>query len=136
MRRWRSTCLRATAVLAFAAVACARTEAVRLDASPARPPVAPEKVVIYKTQYDVHAHYEEVALLSTSGDVAITSQDEMYASLQKKAGQLGANGVILEAPDDVERSKFARTFGFASINRSTKAIAIFVPSPDSAAVRR
>jgi hypothetical protein len=75
-------------------------------------------------------------MLSASGDVAITSQDEVYASLRRKAGELGANGVILQVPDDVERSKFARTFGLGSINRNSKAIAIFVPSADSIAGKR
>jgi len=123
-------------VLALVVAACAKTEAVRLDSAPLRAPVAAEKVTIYKTPEDVHGHYEEVAMLSASGDVAITSQDEVYASLRRKAGELGANGVILQVPDDVERSKFARTFGLGSINRNSKAIAIFVPSADSIAGKR
>jgi hypothetical protein len=123
-------------VLAVVVAACARTEAAQLGNAPVRAPVAPEKVVIYKTPEDVHGRYEEVAMLSASGDVAITSQDDVLLSLRKKAGELGANGVILEAPNDVEQSKFARTFGFGSINRSTKAVAIFVPSADSIASKR
>jgi hypothetical protein len=132
-KRRRAAC---ALVLALAVVACARTEAVRLDNTPLRPPVAPDKVIVYKTPEDVHAHYEEVAILSASGDAVIASQDDVYASLRKKAGELGANGVILQVPDDVERSKFARTFGLGSINQNTKAIAIFVPSADSIANKR
>lgn len=119
--------------LIFAAVtACVSTQAVRLGSGPVRPPVPPDKVAIYLDAKQVPGKYDEVALLSSSGDAAMTNEEKMYKSMREKAGEMGANGVILE---DVKEpgtgSKVAHALIGTTADRKGKAIAIFVYATDS-----
>lgn len=109
-------------------ISCVTTEAVRLGTPTARPVVAPENVAVYRTAAQVPGRYEEIALLTSTGDIELSSQADMIKSMKKKAGSLGANAIILDAlsePSDVTKIASA-LLPAVSAERKGKAVAIFV----------
>ena len=107
--------------------ACVSTQAVRLGNAPIRPPVAPDHVIIYLTPDKVPGRYDEVALLSSKGDAAATSETKMYDSMRKKAGELGANAIILQNVEEPGTgSKVFHALLGTSADRKGKALAVFV----------
>ena len=97
-----------------------------------RPAIAPDSVVIYLTTADVPRRYEQVALLNSSGNVDYTNEQQMYSSMRKKAAELGANGVILDATNEPGTgAKIAQALFGVSANRKGKAVAIYVFKPDT-----
>jgi hypothetical protein len=123
----------ALVVAGMFAVGCVSTQAVRLGSGPIRPPIAPDHVTIYLTPDKVPGRYDEVALLSSKGDAGMTSETKMYDSMRKKAGEFGANGIVLQNVEEpgTGAKVFHHLLG-TSADRKGKALAIFV-LPDSAA---
>lgn len=106
---------------------CVSVQATRLGGGVIHSPVPPERVAIYRNAEQVGARYEEIALLSASGDHSYTSEEQMYAGMRKKAGALGANGVILDSlTEPTTGAKVAQAFLGTSANRRGKAVAIRV----------
>jgi hypothetical protein len=127
--------MRASVLLTFAALslaACVHTNATRLGTAPARQSVSASDVAIYRTADKVPGKYEEVALLNSTGESMWTNEEKMFNSMRKKAGELGANAVILDAISEPSAgAKVASAvFGVGGAQRKGKAIAIFV-LPDS-----
>ena len=120
-------------VILVAASACVSTQAARLGSGVIRTPVPPDQVAIYRTPEQVPRPYEEVAILTSTGDYAATDEEKMYRSMRHKAGELGANGVILQSVQEPGTGAKALNFitGIGA-NRRGKAIAIYV-LPDTAA---
>lgn len=115
--------------------ACVQTNAVRLGPSPARTPVAAAAVAIYRTAEQVPGPYEEVALLNSTGNSSWTDEAKMIESMRKKAGQLGANAVILNAIQEPSAgAKVAGAFLGTPVERKGQSVAIFI-FPDSTQVR-
>ena len=54
-------------------------------------------MVIYRSANQVPGKYEEVAVLNSKGESGLTDEAAMFKSMQKKAGELGANAIILDA---------------------------------------
>src|SRR5688572_17828565 len=77
--------------------ACVQTNAVRLGNAPERPPVPQDQVAVYRTAEQVPGRYQEIALLNSTGEASWTNEAKMFDSMRKKAGELGANGIILDA---------------------------------------
>jgi len=115
----------AVLLIALVVVACVTTKAVRLVTSIARPPVAWKDVIVYRSADQVPSKYEEIALLSSTGDSSFTSEEAMLNSLRKKAGQLGANAIILDAISEPSAgAKLAAAFLLGrGAERKRKAIA-------------
>jgi len=106
---------------------CVSVNAVRLGPNIIRPPVPPDQVVIYRTADQVQGRYEEVALLHAAGDSMWTDEEQMYKEMRKKAGQLGANGIILDAMSEPSAgTKIAGALLGISAQRKGKAVAIYV----------
>jgi len=109
-------------------VSCVTTSAVKLGGDQNLPPVPWEKVAVYRSADQVPGQYKEVGLLVASGDSLWTSEGDMWKSLQKKAGKLGANAIILDAtiePKDGSKIVSALLWG-GGPDRKGKAIAIYV----------
>lgn len=123
-------------LLTGAMAACVTTRATRLGTGSARPAIPPEQVAIYRTAAQVPGHYEEVALLTSSGSASMTDEAQMFESMRKKAAALGANGVILDALTEPGAGVkvAAAVLGVAAPDRKGKAIAIYVFPRDSAEV--
>ncbi len=114
--------------LLFATTACVSTKATVLDLTPqSRPPVDAAQVRIYRSAAQVTGKYTEVALLNATGESSWTNEQKMLESMRKKAGALGANGVILDAITEASAgAKVAgAVFGVGS-QRKGRAVAIFV----------
>jgi hypothetical protein len=95
--------------------------------------VAPDSVRIYRTVDQVKGKYEELALLRSDGPDG-SKDSKMLASMRKKAGELGANGIILVSIDDpglVTRIAAAVVLA-AGAEKKARSVAIFV-FPDSTA---
>ena len=114
--------------------ACVQTNAVRLGAAPARPPVPEAQVVVYRSASQIPGRYEEVALLNSTGEATWTNEEKMYNSMRKKAAKLGANGIVLDAMSEPSAGAkvAAAVFGVGGAERKGKAIAVYV-FPDSTA---
>lgn len=108
--------------------ACVTTEAVKIGTAPKRPLVPPDQVVVYRIADQVPGKYEEIALLISTGDSILTNETEMWESMKKKAGKLGANAIILDAMSEPSAGvKVASWIFFVpGAERKGKAIAIYV----------
>jgi hypothetical protein len=125
----------AVLALLLVSTACVSTNATVLDPTPqARPPVDAAQVRIYRSAAQVTGKFTEVALLNASGESAMTNEKKMLESMRKKAGALGANGVILEAITEASAgAKIAgAVFGVGS-QRKGRAVAIFVAADSTKA---
>lgn len=110
------------------ATACVSTNATMLNPTPvARPAIAPEEVRIYRTADQVAGRYEEIALLNSTGESNWTNEQKMMESMRKKAGELGANGVILDAINEAGAgAKVAAAVFGTGTQRKGRAVAIWV----------
>jgi len=108
--------------------ACVTTQALKLGTPVQRSPVPWQDVVFYRSADQVPGKYEEIALLSSTGDTAWSSEKTMWNSMRKEAGKLGANAVILDAMSEPSAgAKVAAAFLLGSgAERKGKAIAIYV----------
>lgn len=115
------------AAMAVLATGCVQTNAVRLGPSPSRAAVPEAEVFIYRTAEQVPRRYEEVALLNSTGESNWTNEAAMFKSMQKKAGGMGANGIILDAVNEAGAgAKVAAAIFGVGTQRKGKAIAIYV----------
>jgi hypothetical protein len=114
-------------------VACVQTNAVRLGNAPVREPVPEDQVVVYRTADQVPRRYEEIALLNAKGEASWTNEEKMFNSMRKKAGEMGANAIILDAISEPGAgAKVAGAILGTGAERKGKAIAIYVFPADSA----
>ena len=112
--------------LAFIA-ACVSVNATKLGSGASRRPVPADQVAIYRTADQVPGKYEEIALINAKGDSAWTSEAGMFKQMKKKAGLLGANGIILDAVSEPSAgAKIAGAIFGVGAERKGKALAIFV----------
>ena len=117
-------------ISAFAA-GCVTTNATMLGTATAHRASTNESVVrFYRTAEQVPGRYEEIALLHSKGDSENTSESQMYESMRRKAAEIGANGVILEAlvEPSVEAKIAAKSLGVLP-DREGRAVAIYVYPP-------
>ena len=134
-------------------VGCVTTRSVQLGEYEERAPVPWQKVAVYRTADDVPGPYEEIALLTAKGDSVVTGQASMasflsclgmgnlsssqvaetkWKKLQKKAGKVGANAIIIEAhkePKDGAKIASTLLLGFGP-SRQGKAVAIYILPPE------
>jgi hypothetical protein len=119
--------LSAIGVAALLTSGCVSVSAARLESGPPRVAFAPDQVRIYRTAQQVNRPYDEVALLSASGDYAMTNESQMYEGMRKKAAKMGANGVILDAVSEpTTGQRVAQAFLGTQAARKGKALAIYI----------
>lgn len=75
--------------------ACVTTNSVPLGAGTVYPAVPPEQVQVFLTEADVPGEFEKVALINARGETSWTDEEKMVKAMQKEAGKLGANAIIL-----------------------------------------
>ena len=108
-------------------LACVQTSVVRLGPSVSRPPVPDDQVVIYRTADKVPGKYEEIAVIHSKGEAGWTDEEQLYKAMRKKAGKLGANGIILDSLSEPSAgAKIAGAFLGTGAQRTGKVIAIYV----------
>jgi hypothetical protein len=111
---------------------CVTTNATRLGTGAPLAAVPVESVAIYRTASQVPGKYEEVALLNSKGESSWTDEAAMFKSMKKKAAELGANGIILDAVSEPSAgAKIASAVFGTGAERKGRAIAILVhPNTD------
>lgn len=135
------------ALLSALLFGCVSTGTTLLNPSSRRPPVTPEKVVIYTSAQRVPGKYEEVAVLTSQGDYTVAGDDKFYQSFRKEAAKIGANGVIISPIEDPTTGQKVGSAILGAFlipttmgNRKTQATAIYVfpvpPTPEEVAAAR
>lgn len=120
------------ALIPLVAVACVSANATLINPSAAPyPAVAPDSVVIYTSMSELEdLEYERIAIIEASGSGDFTDQADMLEAMREKAGEVGANGLLL--PDIEEPGAGARVaaavFG-TDTTRTGSVIAIRVIGP-------
>jgi hypothetical protein len=110
---------------------CTRTNAALMDNSVRLARTCPDGVKIYSSADKVGSEYQEIALLNSTGSSGFTSEAGMMKSMRKKAADVGANGIIMDAIKEPSAGAkvAAAVFGVAgSAERKGKSVAIFVPA--------
>jgi len=128
------------AILCMWLLSCVSTATTMLNPASKRPPITPDRVVIYTSKDNVPGKYEEVALLTSQGDYIVAGDDKFYQSFRQEAAKIGANGVIIapiEDPTTGQKVGSAILGAFliptTMANRKTQATAIYVlPKPPTA----
>jgi hypothetical protein len=118
-------------VVAGALAGCVSVQATTLGKGQEREPVAADDVVVYRTADQVREPYEEIALLDAVGESITTGDARMYAEMRKKAGALGANGIVVDSfSEPALASRVARVLLGTPALRRGKAVAIVVDRDD------
>lgn len=119
-----------TLVAAVALTACVTTNAVQLGSTAHYAPIPAEQVQVFLTEADVKVEFEKVALINAKGESNWTNESGMIKAMQKKAGELGANGIILsEIKEASSGAKVAAAvFGVGSQRKGT-VVAIRLKEP-------
>lgn len=119
---------RAALLFVVMASACVSVGKSVLDTSFQARPVAEEDVFVYVTGDSVPEH-TRVAMLDAKGNTDWTDEGDLLNKLRQEAGKLGANAIIWgETEDAGTGARVAQALLGTSANRTTTAIAIYVPS--------
>lgn len=118
-------------VLLEFAVACSPTLAPvqLLPDQKARAPVPSHRIAVYKTLAEVNGKYEEIALIKVKGNSMWTGKGSMMQYVKAKAGELGANGIVLDVSKDIGvLGKIATSYYTLGLigKKSIQVLAIFV----------
>ena len=109
-----------------------KTTAVRLKDTERRVPLSIYQVAVYETAADVPYSYKEIALIASRGSAVWTSKAKMLMKMREKAGEMGANAIILDAASEpalaVKAASVYLTLGVLG-SRKGNAMAIFVQYP-------
>ena len=83
--------------LAVLCTACVATSHTWVDPSgPRFDPVPPDSVVIFTDEAELEGvEYTRLALIEATGSGEFTDQSGMLKAMRKKAGELGANAILL-----------------------------------------
>lgn len=112
--------------------ACVTTRAIYIDPAAARyAPVPPESVRIFTTEAELDTlEYVRVAIIEASGSGEYTSQTGMIDAMRKKAGTLGANGLLLpQINEPGAGAKVAGAIFGTGTERKGNAVAIRILGP-------
>jgi|AP95_1055475.scaffolds.fasta_scaffold01669_8 hypothetical protein len=74
---------------------CVFTQATMLDGT-AYLPVDAEDVVLYLDEADIYGDWERIAIIHAQGDATWTRESKMLKAARKRAGKIGANGILIE----------------------------------------
>ncbi len=100
---------------------CVSVDTTRLSTAPENlSPVSTEDVNIYRSESSVPCEYSEVAILSIKGDATV-GNDKLVSKARQKAGQIGANGIII--------SKFGESPTMYDSEPTAEILAIFENRP-------
>ncbi len=115
--------------LALASAGCVRTSTIALAPGQAHPAVPQSEVFVFLAEKDVPGPYEKLALITAEAATGWTDERQMVDALKKKAGKMGANGIILgDIREPSAGEKIAAAVLNAEAMRQGEAVAIrFAP---------
>lgn len=106
--------------------ACVRTNAVRLGGQ-TYPAVPADQVQVFLSEDDVDVPFERIALINAKGEASYTDEAKMINAMRKKAGEMGANAIILgEIKEPSAGSKIAAAVLGTGAERKGQVVAIRV----------
>jgi hypothetical protein len=110
---------------------CVGVHAVPIGSPVQLTPVPPEQVVVYRSEDEVDAPYDRIAVLYVEGDADFTNERQMVGAARKKAGRLGANAVVLgEFREPGTGARVVGALFHVSLNHKTQLLAIRIrPAP-------
>lgn len=114
-------------LLGLTAAGCVTTKAVILDPSATQyEQVDPVQVRIFTSEDELTDYeYVRIAIVSSEGDANWTSRAQMIESMRKKAGETGANAILIpEIKEPEAGAKVAGAFLGTVVNRFGEVIAI------------
>ena len=130
------TVLRTAILAALALTGCmtVSTRATRLGMGPSHPRVAEQEVAVYGATDQIPGTYENVAVLVSSVEHRPETEAPMLRSMRQRAGELGANAILVHSLDGRTRGEVARALQGMRVRTVQKgtAIAIYVYPPASA----
>jgi len=107
--------------------ACVSTQATNLAGfDPARPKTCWQVVKLYASPGSVPGPYVELAMLRASASDPV-AQDKLVRSMQEKAAEVGANGILLQAFGSEQRGPGLISSAFVA-KPTGNGVAIWVPS--------
>jgi len=129
MFSFRPFCVAGAGLLAATILAgCVQSNAVRIDGAPAPlPPVDTAGVAVYPDLDALECSYERVAYIRTSSPVWGASRESVVRHARKKAGEVGANALIVRRLDE-DGSSF---FSPSGRNPRGQSLAVFEQRPCS-----
>jgi hypothetical protein len=105
-------------------------DVARLGSGPARPPVPIDSVRLFFSPDYVGTPFEPVALLGTGIDWTGDFNDDVYRTLRARAGQLGANAVLIGPVVDAQGRPRISGLPERTTQRNVgRAVAIYVSPP-------
>ena len=108
---------------------CVQTQATMLDPT-VRTEVLPEQVRVYRSEASIECAYAEVAIINAQGSSAYTNESQMFNAAKKKAGKIGANGVVIGAVKEPSSgAKVAGAIFGVSPERRGEMLAVYVYDP-------
>ena len=116
-------------VIALTAIGCVSAKATLLNPDVQFDPVPWGEVRVYLSAEDVPGEFTKIAILKSEGKEVMTTEKQMLEKMRKKAGEVGANGIILQGikqPGDLDRMADEATGGLGFGSRQISAIAIRV----------
>jgi len=117
-------------VLAGLSIACVKTRSVNLGETVAQQRVAVpwRDVAVYKTAGEIPRAYREIALLVSTGDSLWSNESQMWNSMKRRAGKLGANAIVLDAVSEPSSGSKVLSTVLLGVggSRKGKALAVFV----------
>lgn len=105
------------------------TRATQLGLGPTHQPVPERQVIVYSATDQIPGRYEDVAVLISSADHRPDTEKPMLSSMRRKAGELGANAILVPALDGRTSREVARALAGMNAVRKGTAIAIYVYPP-------
>lgn len=114
--------------------ACVTTQATRfVDVD--LPPVAPKDVVIFETLDDIPTEYVKVGYIYMQGSSTFTDEAQMMEAARKKAGSMGANGVVMREVKEASQGEkiAAAVFGWGTQRRG-KVLAVYFDKGNSSSL--
>lgn len=82
---------------------------------------------VYYDEADIPGEFETIGIIRSEGKEVFTSEKQMLEKMRKKAGAIGANGIILKGikdPGDLDRLADELSGGFGLGSRKIQATAI------------
>lgn len=126
----RLTRTRLCGALLLALSACQQVRVTPVAPATARPAVPTESVRLFYSREAVPFRYEEIALLSMHVDWLVRDKEAIYLALRQKAGELGANAVIIAPMKDSPSGEQVPVLVTAS-GLSGNALAVFLRVADT-----
>lgn len=122
-------------VFLLALSACQQVKVTPISPAP-RPAVITDSVRLFFSREAVPYRYDEIAVLSMAVDWFVKDKESIYLALRTKAGQLGANAVILAPLEVPTRDERVAPVLVSSGGLRGNALAVFLHFADTVATPR